>query len=149
MLSQTYAQRAGRLGFAQDKSAQFFQAANALSQGLQQAEAHLHQLTTTPSANNVESIRAIIDQLHNLRLNINQHALERDELNRTANELCQHAQPQQSAAIRAPLHALNERFNKMYAVIGEYQHRLERSLLDLGQYEQASEERTPETSLSP
>lgn len=54
-----------------------------------------------------------------------------------ANELCACAQPQQVSAIRTPLRAIGEQFNRLYALIGEKQHRLEKSLLDLGQFEQA------------
>lgn len=62
--------------------------------------------------------------------------MERDDLNRMANDLCVNAGPPQVATIRSPLHAIGEHFNRLYALIGERQHRLERSLLDLGQFEQ-------------
>jgi DNA repair exonuclease SbcCD ATPase subunit len=137
MLSQSYTQRANRLGMAHDKANQYWQACQLLDQWLQQADSQLEQIGL--DITNPQAIRNAIDQLQALRSVLNTRSLERDELGRMANELCANSQPQQVAAIRTPLHSIGEHFNRLYALIGERQHRLERALLDLGQFEQVRE----------
>jgi hypothetical protein len=42
-----------------------------------------------------------------------------------------------ATSIRQPLMELNQRWNRLYSQLGDQQHRLERSLLDMGQFAQA------------
>ena len=125
------------------------QAANALSQWLHDAETGLQQLAE-PQAQADNETRVLIEHLQQLRAAANEQAPRRDELGRLASELCAHATaaPQQLSAIRAPLHDLNERFNRLYAHIGERQHRAERSLLEHGQFEQVDDDAVASASES-
>jgi dystonin len=88
----------------------------------------------------VEAIREQLQQMEAIRRELDEAALRREQLGQMGAELC--AQPgalgaAQQQAVRLPLAELNQRWNRLYGQLGDSQHRLERALLDMGQFAQA------------
>ena len=90
----------------------------------------------------VEAIRDQLQLIEALRRELDEAALRREQLNQMGAELC--AQPgglqNVTQSVREPLAALNQRWNRLYGQLSDHQHRLERSLLDMGQLAQAHDQ---------
>ena len=131
-----YSQMSNNLVDAISRSMDFHELLQQLLAWLAGAEQQIAALPAATLSDPLQ-IRAELDRISALRADIDKHSILKEQLNRAADELYKNASPGQVAAVRAPINDLNLRWNKLYAALNERQQRLERGLLDLGQFEQA------------
>uniref|UniRef100_A0A0K0FXT7 Short stop (inferred by orthology to a D. melanogaster protein) n=1 Tax=Strongyloides venezuelensis TaxID=75913 RepID=A0A0K0FXT7_STRVS len=89
------------------------------------------------TATSIEDIQNELTNISNLRGQIDSNILLKEQLNSAAQDLLLTAQPNQIVAIRSPLNELNNRWNKIFTTISDRFHKLEKSLLETGQFSQA------------
>ncbi|EFO27979.2 spectraplakin [Loa loa] len=78
--------------------------------------------------------------LGDLRSLLDEKALEKEQLNQLYANLCVGSNAQQSANIRASVNDLNTQWNKLYTLLNERQQKVEKALLEMGQFSQAYEQ---------
>ncbi|VDK80304.1 unnamed protein product, partial [Onchocerca ochengi] len=78
--------------------------------------------------------------LGDLRSLLDEKALEKEQLNQLCASLCVGSTAQQSANMKAPINDLNIRWNRLYALLNERQQKMEKALLEMGQFSQAYEQ---------
>uniref|UniRef100_A0A914REG8 Uncharacterized protein n=1 Tax=Parascaris equorum TaxID=6256 RepID=A0A914REG8_PAREQ len=83
-----------------------------------------------------------LQSLEQLRSVLDEKAIQKEQLNQMCANLCAdvNAHQHQSAVIRAPINDLNSRWNRLYASLNERQQKMERALLEMGQFSQAYEQ---------
>jgi dystonin len=131
-----YAQMSNNLVDAISRSMDFHELLQQLLAWLIGAEEQIAALPTA-TLSDPQQIKAELDRISALRADIDKRSILKEQLNRAADELFKNANPLQVNAIRAPITDLNNRWNKLYAAINDRQQRLERALLEMGQFEQA------------
>ncbi|CEF68106.1 Short stop [Strongyloides ratti] len=89
------------------------------------------------TAATIEDIQNELANISNLRGQIDENLLLKEQLNSSAQDLFLTAQPSQIVAIKSPLNELNNRWNKIFSTISDRFHKLEKSLLETGQFSQA------------
>uniref|UniRef100_A0A0N5AJF6 GAR domain-containing protein n=1 Tax=Syphacia muris TaxID=451379 RepID=A0A0N5AJF6_9BILA len=87
-----------------------------------------------PSSTDVKNELAALDEMKTV---LDEKVVQKERLNQLCANLCVGATVQQCAAIRAPLNDLNNRWNKLYVTLNERQQKVERALLEMGQFSQA------------
>ncbi|MCP9258009.1 hypothetical protein DINM_001173 [Dirofilaria immitis] len=85
-------------------------------------------------------IRNELAALGDLRSLLDEKALEKEQLNQLCASLCVDSTAHQSTSIRTPISDLNIRWNKLYALLNERQQKMEKALLEMGQFSQAYEQ---------
>uniref|UniRef100_A0A7E4ZUS0 GAR domain-containing protein n=1 Tax=Panagrellus redivivus TaxID=6233 RepID=A0A7E4ZUS0_PANRE len=131
-----YAQMSTNLIDAMNRSMNFHELLQQQLAWLAGAEARLAGLSS--SATELPAIRAELDRIDEFRRDIDTQAVYREQLLRAADELIAHAGPAQAAALRIPMNDLNGRWHKLYTGLNDRQQRLERALLEGGQFDQAA-----------
>uniref|UniRef100_A0AAF5D7A3 GAR domain-containing protein n=2 Tax=Strongyloides stercoralis TaxID=6248 RepID=A0AAF5D7A3_STRER len=85
----------------------------------------------------IEDIQNELVNISNLQNKIDENLLLKEQLNSSAQDLLLTAQPNQIVAIKSPLNELNNRWNKLFSTISDRFQKLEKSLLETGQFSQA------------
>ncbi|VDK41941.1 unnamed protein product [Anisakis simplex] len=88
------------------------------------------------SSDSPETIQKELGSLEELRSTLDEKAIRKEELNQMCSNLCIGIDSNQSSALRAPISDLNSRWNRLYAFLNERQQRMERTLLEMGQFSQ-------------
>ncbi|KAK0426456.1 hypothetical protein QR680_009719 [Steinernema hermaphroditum] len=139
-VTQLFAQREKDLVDAIEKSMQFHDLLSDLAEWMAEAEKTIEAMPPLSAGATVDDIRAEMQRIGALRKDADEHAVLKEQLNQSANQLCASAQPHQAAAIRAPISDLNNRWHRLYGQLNDRQQRLERGLLEMGQFNQAYEQ---------
>ncbi|TKR92402.1 hypothetical protein L596_007064 [Steinernema carpocapsae] len=139
-VTQLFAQREKDLVDAIEKSMQFHDLLTDLVAWMDRAEKTIDEMPPLTSGVSVDEIRDEMERIGALRKDADEHAVLKEQLNQSANQLCASAQPHQAAAIRAPISDLNNRWHRLYGQLNDRQQKLERGLLEMGQFNQAYEQ---------
>uniref|UniRef100_A0A0N5A2H2 GAR domain-containing protein n=1 Tax=Parastrongyloides trichosuri TaxID=131310 RepID=A0A0N5A2H2_PARTI len=123
-------------GQAIDKSTNYHSLFKKLMEFIINMEDVVYNLPPINTAS-IEDIQKELNNISNLRGEIDSHLLLKEQLNSSAQDLLLTAQPNQIVAIRGPLNELNNRWNKIFCVISDRFQKLEKSLLETGQFSQA------------
>uniref|UniRef100_A0A0R3RSE7 GAR domain-containing protein n=1 Tax=Elaeophora elaphi TaxID=1147741 RepID=A0A0R3RSE7_9BILA len=124
---------------AMEKAMEFHDLLTELINWVGETETEVFKLDpgTVASSNDVRNELAALGDLRSL---LDEKALEKEQLNQLCASLCVGSTAQQSANIRAPISDLNIRWNKLYALLNERQQKMEKALLEMGQFSQAYEQ---------
>ena len=85
-------------------------------------------------------VKRQIAELKEFKDEVDPWMIKIESLNRKANELCEHATPQQARSIKEPLGDVNRRWDELNKSINNRQKELENALLRLGQFQHALNE---------
>ena len=88
----------------------------------------------------IEQIHAELETVRRFKREVDTKSAERDAVLRSASEVIDGATAEQATQVRAPLQELDRRWNALTSLLNEHQSRLERALLDMGQFQQAHEQ---------
>ncbi|VDK30955.1 unnamed protein product, partial [Gongylonema pulchrum] len=124
---------------AMDKAMDFHSLLAELLNWIAEAEAKASELSPVPGASSTD-IKNELTALADLRSLLDEKALKKEQLNQLCAGLCVGTTAQQSASIRAPIIDLNMRWNRLYALLSERQQKMEKALLEMGQFAQAYEQ---------
>ncbi|VBB27153.1 unnamed protein product [Acanthocheilonema viteae] len=124
---------------AMEKARQFHDLLTELINWVGERESEVFKLdpSTVASSNDIRNELAALGDLRSL---LDEKALEKEQLNQLCASLCVGSTAQQSANIRAPINDLNIRWNRLYALLNERQQKMEKALLEMGQFSQAYEQ---------
>ncbi|VDN02146.1 unnamed protein product [Thelazia callipaeda] len=125
---------------AMEKAMDFHGLLTELTNWIAETEARVSQfdpLSSASSTNIKNEVRIELASLGDLRSLLDEKALEKEQLNQLCASLCVGSTVQQSASIKAPINDLNVRWNKLYATLNERQQKMEKILLEKGQFSQA------------
>uniref|UniRef100_A0AC35UFF8 GAR domain-containing protein n=1 Tax=Rhabditophanes sp. KR3021 TaxID=114890 RepID=A0AC35UFF8_9BILA len=135
-ISQLFSQASSDFGTAIDKSTNY----HALFKKLMQFVIHMEEVVYNlphVDTTSIAQIQKEIDKIGSLQSEIEEHAHLKDQLNQSAQDLLLTAQPNQIVAVRGPLNELNNKWNNIFQTIGSRYQKLERCLLESGQFCQA------------
>ncbi|KAL3114470.1 hypothetical protein niasHT_019974 [Heterodera trifolii] len=138
-----YTQISGNLSTTMDQALQFYTLLQQLTAFLANKEAQADAILLGKDAQqmSVEAIRDQLRMLEDLRRELDEWALSREQLNQMGAELCAMPGTQsQAPSIRVALGDLKQRWARLYAQLRDAQQHLERSLLDMGQLAHANDQ---------
>uniref|UniRef100_A0AAF5PYW1 GAR domain-containing protein n=2 Tax=Wuchereria bancrofti TaxID=6293 RepID=A0AAF5PYW1_WUCBA len=124
---------------AMEKAMEFHHLLTKLINWIEETEAEVFKLYsgTGASSSDVRNELAVLSDLRSL---LDEKALEKEQLNQLCTSLCVGSTAQQSASIRTSNNDLNIRWNRLYALLNERQQKMEKALLEMGQFSQAYEQ---------
>ncbi|KHN76670.1 Dystonin [Toxocara canis] len=124
---------------AMEKAMDFHGLLSELVECLNETEKKVSTLAPVSSAS-PNDIQNELEALEQLRSTLDEKAIQKEQLNQLCANLCVGVNSHQSATIRAPISDLNSRWNRLYASLNERQQKMERALLEMGQFSQAYEQ---------
>ena len=133
-----YAKREQSLIDAMDKAMEFHETLQAILDFLSKSERRFDNLGSI--AADIDEVKKQIGQLKEFKDEVDPWMIKIEALNRQANDLCEHATPQQVRAIKEPLGDVNRRWDDLNKAINNRQKELEQALLRLGQFQHALNE---------
>uniref|UniRef100_A0A915B3J8 Microtubule-actin cross-linking factor 1 n=1 Tax=Parascaris univalens TaxID=6257 RepID=A0A915B3J8_PARUN len=136
-----FARKNADLVDAMEKAMDFHGLLSELLEWLNETEEKVSALAPISSASPAD-IQNELQSLEQLRSVLDEKAIQKEQLNQMCANLCAdvNAHQHQSAVIRAPINDLNSRWNRLYASLNERQQKMERALLEMGQFSQAYEQ---------
>ncbi|KAI3410026.1 hypothetical protein GPALN_006390 [Globodera pallida] len=137
-----YTQISGNLSTTMEQALQFYTLLQQLTAFMVEKETQCAGIIFGSSPQlSVDAIREQLRALEELRRELDEWALNREQLNQMGAELC--AQPgtqSQAPPIRLALSELKQRWARLYAQLRDTEQHLERSLLDMGQLAHAHDQ---------
>nr|CAD2200604.1 unnamed protein product [Meloidogyne enterolobii] len=142
-----FTQMSSSLSLAVNQSLQFHSLLQQLTSFLAAKENQASNIITDNPLNSVDSVREQLQIVDMLRRELDEAAIGREQLNQMGAELCAVMAATKNTSmgdtddptlsIRQPLGELNQRWNVLLKRLLDSQQRLERALLDMGQFSQA------------
>lgn len=130
-------QRHNNLIVAMEKAMDFHDLLKNLITWLLSAEQEVAQFPPISQISTLDQIREELDRLDRFRKQLEDRAVERELLNQTCADVCEGASTEQAFAARKPVQDLNRRWKSLENSLIDRQQKLERALLEMGQFEQA------------
>jgi dystonin len=104
---------------------------------LQSAEKRTGDWTTQPAVTSLDEIYEQMAVLQTFRTEMDSRAIDKEVLASSASELLEGTTPAQASGVREPVREINRRWSALNGVVNGRQQRLERALLDMGQFQTA------------
>ncbi|KAK6106184.1 Spectrin repeat family protein [Brugia pahangi] len=124
---------------AMEKAVEFHHLLTKLINWIEETEAEVFKLYSGTGSSSSD-VRNELAALSDLRSLLDEKALEKEQLNQLCASLCVGSTAQQSASIRTSNNDLSTRWNRLYSLLNERQQKMEKALLEMGQFSQAYEQ---------
>lgn len=134
-VTQAFFRRHHDLLEAMDKAMMYHELMNGIQEWLASAEEEVAKFT--PVSSSLMEIQQQIEELGSFKDKLDQHMIDVELLNQQAAELIEGTAPDQALVVKKPLADVNKRWDSLGHKLSDRQKRLEKALLQMGQFQQA------------
>ncbi|CAB3407856.1 unnamed protein product [Caenorhabditis bovis] len=127
-----FAEKKRDLIAAMEEAMSFHDDLQALLVWLDSAEKRVAQMSPVESAKQMAEIGKLLEELRAFKDEVDEHGVSKERVVNTAHQLAADAPSHLAAAVRQPIAELNGRWTRLYATLAEREHKLESSLLQMG-----------------
>ncbi|CAJ0916087.1 unnamed protein product, partial [Mesorhabditis belari] len=135
-ITKMFADKSVHLGKAMEQAMGFHEDLAALNEFLDSAEQRLQSMGPAEQMA-VHEIQPRLEELQLFRIELDDHAMLKEQINQTAQGLVAGAPAHQTAAVRIPIAELNGRWSRLYGDIADREHKIERAMLEMGRLGEA------------
>lgn len=102
------------------------------------SDAEQRYASMKPVSSNLMELQEQIEQVGTFKEDLDRHTVDLEQLNQQAGDLAEGSSPDQALAVKTPLQDITARWDVISKGLASRQQKLERALLKMGQFEQAS-----------